>query len=58
EVYLDKTESGLDKNSVVLLNQIRSIDKQMLHKKLGKADKNTMKDIDKALQVSLGLIEL
>ncbi|MFB6182108.1 MAG: type II toxin-antitoxin system PemK/MazF family toxin, partial [Candidatus Magasanikbacteria bacterium] len=58
EVYLDKTESGLDKNSVVLLNQIRSIDKQRLHKKLGKADKNTIKDIDKALQVSLGLIDL
>ena len=58
EVLLHPPEGGLTKPSVVLLNQIRSIDKQRLIKKLGAARQKTMKKINIALQISLGLIEV
>lgn len=57
EVLIEPLEGGLSANSVVLLNQIRSIDKQRLIKRLGTATPETMQQIDQALQVSLGLIE-
>jgi mRNA interferase MazF len=57
EVLIEPPEGGLAANSVVLLNQIRSIDKQRLIKRLGTATPETMQQIDQALQVSLGLIE-
>ncbi len=58
EVLIRSPEGGLKKDSVVLLNQVRSIDKQRLIKKLGQLQHDTMKKIDFALQVSLGLIEI
>lgn len=58
EVLIKPPEGGLKKDSVVLLNQIRSIDKQRLIKRLGILKPNTMKKIDTALQISLGLIEI
>ena len=51
-------EGGLKNDSVVLLNQIRSIDRQRLIKKLGILNSNTMEQIDFALQISLGLVEI
>ena len=50
--------SGLLKDSVVLLNQVRSIDRQRLLRKLGKASEETMAEIDRAIQISLGLIDI
>lgn len=47
--------SGLEKKSKVLLNQIRAIDKKRLVKKLGKVDDYTLTQIDDALKISLGL---
>ena len=47
--------SGLQKNSVVLLEQVRTIDKQRLREKMGNLDINSMGRIDKALSVSFGL---
>lgn len=44
----------LPKNSVVLLEQVRTIDKQRLQKKLGKFDPSTMEVIGRALDISLG----
>ncbi len=58
EVLLHPPEGGLTKDSVVLLNQIRSIDRQRLVKRLGVLKNGTMKKIDIALQISLGLIEV
>lgn len=49
---------GLNEESVVLLNQIRSIDKQRLVKKIGKIDQETLTKINRALEISLGLAEL
>jgi mRNA interferase MazF len=47
--------SGLDKDSLVLLEQIRTIDRRRLSGFIGTLDKDTMKEIDKVLAVSFGL---
>ena len=54
EVLLKKN-SGLMKESKALLNQIRAVDKRRLIKKLGHVTEETMRDIDEALKMSLGL---
>jgi len=43
---------------VALLNQIRSVDKRRLIKKLGILRNETMRDIETALKISIGLTEL
>ena len=49
---------GLAKDSVVLLEQIRTIDKRRLRERIGRLDEEQMARVDDALTVSLGLIEL
>lgn len=44
-----------NKDGKVLLNQIRTIDKQRLDGKITSLDKETMLQVDKALKVSLAL---
>lgn len=56
EVFIPQRTSGLDKDSKILLNQIRAIDKRRLIKLLGKVDYTTMQQVDRALQISLGLV--
>jgi len=46
---------GLSKDSVVLLEQIRTIDKKRLKEKMGRLDDDLMSRIDNALAVSFGL---
>ena len=46
---------GLAKDSVVLLEQVRTIDKQRLKEKMGTIDQGSMNRVDKALSVSFGL---
>ena len=46
---------GLSKDSVVLLEQVRTIDKQRLKEKMGSIDHAAMNRVDKALSVSFGL---
>ena len=50
--------SSLEKKSVVLLEQIRTIDKKRLREKIGCLDKNMMLKIDNSLQISLGLFNM
>ncbi|HIK02308.1 TPA: type II toxin-antitoxin system PemK/MazF family toxin, partial [archaeon] len=50
-----RQESGLPQNSTVLLNQIRTIDKSRIAKKLGKLNAELMKKINLAIAASLGL---
>lgn len=57
EVAIIAPEGGLERDSVVLLNQIRSIDRQRLVKKLGNLTEETMQKIDRAIQISLGLVD-
>ncbi len=58
EVLVRRPEGGLTADSMILLNQIRSVDKQRLFKRLGRVTLETMRKVDQALLVSLGLIEL
>ena len=46
---------GLAKASIVLLEQVRTIDKQRLKEKMGTLDTGSMGLVDKALSVSFGL---
>lgn len=58
EVLVRAPEGGLTADSVVLLNQIRSVDKGRLVRRLGVLKAETMKEIDRALLLSLGLVEI
>lgn len=58
EVLVRTPEGGLSVDSVVLLNQIRSLDKQRLIKRLGALRPGTMVQVERALQVSLGMLKL
>ena len=51
----DDPEQGLAKDSVVLLEQVRTLDKRRLREKVGRLSENLMPAVDKALLVSLGL---
>ena len=46
---------GLSKDSVVLLEQIRTIDKQRLKERMGAIDRNSMNRVDNAISISFGL---
>lgn len=48
-------ESGLSRNSVVLLEQIRTIDKRRLREKMGRLDDTTMQAVNDAISISFGL---
>ncbi len=55
EVRADKC--GLARDSIVLLEQIRTIDKKRLGDKMGELDLNSMNKVDTALSISFGLGE-
>ena len=50
--------SFLDKNSIVLLEQIRTLDKQRLKQYMGILPNNIMARVDKALAISVSLKKL
>ncbi len=58
EVVMEPTESGLSLRSAAVLNQIRSVDRQRLGRRLGHAGPKTMDRVDNAIQISLGLIKI
>ncbi len=58
EVLMRAPAGGLTVDSVVLLNQIRSVDSRRLVRRFGVLTAETMKAIDQALLLSLGLIEV
>ena len=58
EILVKAPEGGLSVDSVVLLNQIRSIDKLRLLKRLGSLKQGTMARVDNALMVSLGIVKI
>ena len=53
-IELDATTYGLEKDSVILLEQIRTLDKSRLQHKIGQIDPLTMHKIEKAMLISLG----
>ena len=46
---------GLSKDSIILLEQVRTIDKRRLREHMGKLDDGTMALVDDAILVSFGL---
>lgn len=48
-------EYGLEKNSVILLEQIRTLDKKRLREKMGHLDDAVMNQVNSAISVSFGL---
>ena len=53
DVYAERV--GLQKDSVVLLEQIRTLDKRRLKEKMGHLDEESMRLVDNAIAVSFGL---
>lgn len=56
-ITLDAEQFGLPKNSIVLLEQIRTIDKQRLKEKIGELPVTMMTKINDGLLISLGFFE-
>ena len=54
-IEISAEKYGLMKDSVVLLEQIRTIDKRRLKERMGRLDGEIMKHVDEALFVSFGL---
>lgn len=54
-VEISSEEYGLNRDSVVLLEQIRTLDKRRLKEKIGHMTEKDMKKVDKALAISLSL---
>lgn len=54
-IELDGKSVGLTKNSVVLLEQIRTLDKRRLREHMGHLDEGMMNRVDTAIAVSFGL---
>jgi len=53
-IELGQGQFGLPKDSVILLEQIRTLDKRRLKEKLGTLDAARMRKVDKAILISLG----
>jgi mRNA interferase MazF len=58
EVLIKASEAGLTADSVALLNQIRSIDRRRLVRRLGAVRPATMTNVERALMISLGLVRV
>jgi mRNA interferase MazF len=58
EVLLKAGEGGTSKDSVILLNQIRSVDKRRLVRRLGTLSPESMQRVHRSLQISLGLVTI
>ena len=53
----DEENYGLSKNSVILLEQIRTLDKRRLKEKMGHLDERVMRQVNDAISISFGLGE-
>lgn len=54
-IEVNSKEVGLNKNSVILAEQIRTIDKSRLKEKIGHIDNSLMTKVNTALGISFGL---
>ena len=54
-ILIDASTTGLSKDSIVLLEQVRTIDKHRLKERMGRLDRQAMSMVDQALSISFGL---
>ncbi|AEV67137.1 type II toxin-antitoxin system PemK/MazF family toxin [Acetivibrio clariflavus] len=57
-IELSAKDYGLPKDSVILLEQIRTIDKKRLREKIGHLDDELMEKVNEALSISFGLVDI
>lgn len=57
-VEISAAKSGLERDSVILLEQIRTIDKSRLKQKIAVLDEETLEKVNRAIEISLGLVEI
>ena len=57
-IEINAQEYGLLKDSVILLEQIRTIDKKRLREKIGRIDEELMDKVNEALSISFGLTDI
>jgi mRNA interferase MazF len=57
-IEISSQEYGLQKDSVILLEQIRTIDKKRLKEKIGHLDDELMEKVNEALSISFGLVDI
>lgn len=55
-IQVDAQDCGLSKDSIVLLEQVRTIDKRRLKERMGNLDETDMNRVNRALSVSLGIL--
>ena len=55
DVWVESGEGGLDVPSIIQLDQIRTVDKKRLVRRLGHFSDSIMKEVDQAIKVSLAL---
>ena len=54
-IFVDASTCGLTRDSIVLLEQVRTLDKRRLRERMGALDAPAMLEIDRAISLSLGL---
>ena len=57
-VLVQAPEAGLTNHSLVLLNQIRTVDRRRIGRYWGRLGPDTMTQVDEAIRISLGLVAL
>jgi len=57
-VEIRAERSGLEKDSVILTEQIRTIDKRRLKQKVAFLDEEILRKVNHALEISLGLVDI
>lgn len=57
-IEISAQDYGLAKDSVILLEQIRTIDRKRLREKIGHLDDELMQKVNDALSISFGLTEI
>jgi mRNA interferase MazF len=57
-IEIQAEEYGLTKDSVVLTEQVRTIDKRRLRERVGVLSAEAMNSVDEALQISMGVTDI
>lgn len=57
-VVVKAPEGGLTNDSLILLNQIRTVDKTRIGRYWGRVSTQTMEQVDEAIRISLGLVPI
>lgn len=54
-IAIEGNKYGLDKDSIILAEQIRTLDKSRLKERVGRLDKKLLEQVKKAIEISCGL---